>query len=176
MCGENRIARSRKLNSVGTPPRVWGKLSHLFHVVDCQRNTPTCVGKTVSQYALTSGSTEHPHVCGENTFHEWMNNKPEGTPPRVWGKQHSRLNFILHERNTPTCVGKTSSHDIAPQSNKEHPHVCGENVCWMLCTTSIKGTPPRVWGKHSIRACHGHQIRNTPTCVGKTITRVSLKH
>mgnify|MGYP000481935632 CR=1 FL=1 len=52
---------------IGTPPRVWGKLSTRFTLDKKTRYTPTRVGKTVfSSFTLLV------------LF---------GTPPRVWGKR-----------------------------------------------------------------------------------------
>ena len=96
-----------------------------------------------------------------------------GSPPRVWGKH-----FAAHSREqcfrfTPTCVGKTSSKKVTPVPSPVHPHVCGENSRARWNKGSILGSPPRVWGKHMLGV---HRIVCdwfTPTCVGKTLSKLT---
>ena len=51
------------------------------------RNTPTCVGKTLSARNARKPPQKHPHMRGED--------------------QNVRFFLIALGRNTPTCVGKT---------------------------------------------------------------------
>ena len=46
VCGENIQSQNQKQNHIGTPPRVWGKLSGGEPLLFEGRYTPTCVGKT----------------------------------------------------------------------------------------------------------------------------------
>ncbi len=51
---------------IGTPPRVWGKLTGIL--------------------ILNAHKEVHPHVCGENLTIPDSGQRVGGTPPRVWGK------------------------------------------------------------------------------------------
>ena len=93
----------------------------------CKRNTPTCVGKTAAQKAISESRKKHPHVRGEDplTIHR-IGDGPE-TPPRAWGRHTIPRGPRTSGRNTPTCVGKTSLHLASPGNGQKHPHVRGED-------------------------------------------------
>ena len=54
------------------------------------------------------------------------------------------------------------------QVHPVHPHVCGENVAGSYSVRSVRGSPPRVWGKQDATEELDKIRRFTPTCVGKT--------
>ena len=58
------LKRSRRSE---TPPRAWGRHPLYGMAMFRDRNTPTCVGKTVQDEALTFWIRKHPHVRGEDT-------------------------------------------------------------------------------------------------------------
>ena len=72
-------------------------------------NTPTCVGKTPSPAAMQWLAEKHPHVCGEDIIGHDCDRYLWETPPRVWGRLTAETPFHKWNRNTPTCVGKTTS-------------------------------------------------------------------
>ena len=74
----------------------------------------------------------------------------------------------LHNRNTPTCVGKTSSSLKLYPPTQKHPHVRGEDVRLGIGKHGVPETPPRAWGRLSAVVALIAFVRNTPTCVGKT--------
>jgi len=90
------------------------------------------------------------------------------TPPRVWGRRPAPWVTTNGCRNTPTCVGKTPRRHLLIVENEKHPHVCGEDFFASLCLLRTRETPPRVWGRPSYSRWQYGQVRNTPTCVGKT--------
>ncbi len=118
-----------RIASPGSPPRVWGKRDYCGHSVLLLRFTPTCVGKTfcpVSCCKPSVGSpprvwgkrrttrlptrlgSVHPHVCGENPFHQSACSAFLRFTPTCVGKTHPiKLGLLNHDRFTPTCVGKT---------------------------------------------------------------------
>ncbi len=74
----------------------------------------------------------------------------------------------LKWRNTPTCVGRTSSTASSSRAVRKHPHVRGEDRrCAYRCGMDVE-TPPRAWGGLQRRHRHDAAGRNTPTCVGRT--------
>ncbi len=50
-----------------------------------------------------------------------------------------------------------------------HPHACGENFSGGARIRPPKGSPPRLWGKQSLRVSPLPTHRFTPTPVGKTL-------
>ena len=126
MCGEKIMARGLRPCRPQSPPRVWGKDQLILVLLACTLITPTCVGKRSHSLPYASGSSNHPHVCGEKMRGMCMRGTPMGSPPRVWGKD-KQISRILHLiRITPTCVGKRILGYDRLRGVQDHPHVCGE--------------------------------------------------
>ena len=53
--------------------------------------------------------------------------------------------------------------------NQKHPHVRGEDTIRAASLYLRRETPPRAWGRHVHSCAFIPLVRNTPTCVGKTI-------
>ena len=73
------------------------------------------------------------------------------TPPRAWGKQTFHSVHPMHERNTPTGVGKTPWIGKTDFWTGKHPHGRGENIVSPVPFGTDWETPPRAWGKRSRR-------------------------
>ena len=154
--------------SLGSPPRVRGKLKQatLFRMAD--RITPACAGKTDPRKNRLWGAEDHPRVCGENTRHWGCPVKSPGSPPRVRGKLASYIDYIAKTRITPACAGKTHRHCQKTAHIQDHPRVCGENLKRAVAIRECAGSPPRVRGKPSCATCIESSPRITPACAGKT--------
>ncbi len=156
-------------NGVETPPRAWGRLEWFVSNTVHKRNTPTCVGKTKRVFYTTLPHQKHPHVRGEDGL-SYRNRLIEAeTPPRAWGRLTTHSIRQQKPRNTPTCVGKTSKVGKWYIVAKKHPHVRGEDVLRLSCTVFGWETPPRAWGRRFADSVLHNWLRNTPTCVGKTV-------
>ena len=107
-------------------------------------------------------------MCGENCILKVKKPNGEGSPPRVRGKLVEGANVDTENRITPACAGKTSPVIIFPNCARDHPRVCGENCCQILCGTAAAGSPPRVRGKPTCRRTLSTSARITPACAGKT--------
>ena len=131
-----------------TPPRAWGR--HRHGLEDCrrERNTPTCVGKTVVACRGLDIHRKHPHVRGEDN--RIMNDLgvTRETPPRAWGRQPALDEDAAKRRNTPTCVGKTPTSAGRRCRCRKHPHVRGEDGLEHAIDCFVEETPPRAWGRH----------------------------
>ena len=66
-CGENNFTLMFKLNILGSPPQVRGKLTMRTSGDDFTRITPAGAGKTTSSISNSSGISDHPRRCGENS-------------------------------------------------------------------------------------------------------------
>ncbi len=110
-----------------TPPPAWGRPFQYLGERPVFRNTPTCVGKT--QLSIDDGVQirKHPHLRGEDyPSLNSLTSQPE-TPPPAWGRHTVRPLFRIKWRNTPTCVGKTSSLKYPVKIPRKHPHLRGED-------------------------------------------------
>ncbi len=132
------------------------------------RITPTCVGKTQPCAMQGVYHPDHPHVCGEDGLRRDVGISFGGSPPRVWGRLEVPFKNTVVTRITPTCVGKTGQTPSSSTSTQDHPHVCGEDIYYAVVCGSIRGSPPRVWGRRGRSRLVASMARITPTCVGKT--------
>ncbi len=162
-CGEWRISCKE------TPPRAWGRPSTPTQTDLAWRNTPTCVGKTYRLFHQQLAIEKHPHVRGEddNPFPRVILNRE--TPPRAWGRPIFFARMPDPLRNTPTCVGKTAARIARVHQLGKHPHVRGEDIYKRSQRGISRETPPRAWGRHTRKKKKFDTLRNTPTCVGKTL-------
>ena len=167
-CGENRVSGQAFAQVLGSPPRVWGKRKRNPDITQRLRFTPTRVGKTQTPATLLDAPSVHPHACGENRRR--LSHRPArcGSPPRVWGKRQPERDDDRHRGFTPTRVGKTCRLQGSGTLIAVHPHACGENQNIAIGPGDEVGSPPRVWGKHTLCAPHRECFRFTPTRVGKT--------
>ena len=151
-----------------TPPRAWGRRTDVKCRVGCCRNTPPCVGKTPASKASATVRRKHPHVCGEDPPGFTWQSYAEETPPRAWGRQAAMGGTPFSHRNTPTCVGKTRRKGGFERLLGKHPHVRGEDEARREDGEVRTETPPRAWGRQPPHHSGRLEVRNTPTCVGKT--------
>ncbi len=75
------------------------------------------------------------------------------------------------KRNTPTGVGKTPDHAVRLSSRWKHPHGRGEDQFTAWKKLEAVETPPRAWGRLGTACRQSVKERNTPTGVGKTLSR-----
>ena len=128
VCGENQDMYDHRQLMQGSPPRVRGK--RLFYRAVSERRgiTPACAGKTVVVRLVTA--------------------RERGSPPRVRGKRRPRGRARGLFGITPACAGKTNIRRSGRACKRDHPRVCGENVFPALPAPVVRGSPPRVRGKH----------------------------
>ena len=169
--GEDRLWEQAGAVRRETPPRAWGRQSRIIPGYIRLRNTPTGVGKTSPGVHVSISTGKHPHGRGEDACQAAGEFEVEETPPRAWGRLSTRSLGIDFLRNTPTGVGKTFLLSKSLIANEKHPHGRGEdNTFFRRYPVQIE-TPPRAWGRHQSNRAAGGRRRNTPTGVGKTITK-----
>ena len=93
--------------SLGSPPRMRGKLGEWEQRKPIYRITPAYAGKTISVSPFAPAATDHPRVCGENAITAEDNNIKMGSPPRMRGKRISHNIYRITIRITPAYAGKT---------------------------------------------------------------------
>ena len=166
---DNRSAGGRPAN-LETPPRAWGRPTRCSSRVMSERNTPTCVGKTLMSNSNGLRLKKHPHVRGEDAKTNPQPLRRLETPPRAWGRRYCSRAASNARGNTPTCVGKTLLSPLSRHRHWKHPHVRGDDVSTIPRSTNAVETPPRAWGRPSSSLPSIRHCGNTPTCVGKTPT------
>ena len=72
---------------------------------------------------------------------------------------------IYYEVTFTAATANTSKFDRV----RKHPHVRGEDHSRNTARSFRSETPPRAWGRPVRGIAHRQPLRNTPTCVGKTI-------
>ena len=107
LCGEHWPAGLRVGRVPGSPPPVWGTQGNVGGDIWSGGITPTCVGNTHLWLFLTSGTEDHPHLCGEHSRIFANSQNTRGSPPPVWGTRFAGRDGVTIDRITPTCVGNT---------------------------------------------------------------------
>ena len=91
------------------------------------------------------------------------------TPPHAWGRLSGIRTIRGEDRNSPTCVGKTTAASGLWGSAQKHPHMRGEDNTSNALLSSLRETPPHAWGRLNHAHTELSHGGNTPTCVGKTL-------
>ena len=167
-CGENRCRIQPPPLSLGSPPRMRGKLHPRLTVSEPTGITPAHAGKTSRLHTSLPTRRDHPRACGENAIMSAVCVQSTGSSPRVRGKLQPVPCSELRVGITPACAGKTAARrDLLP-SSRDHPRVCGENLGESYEEFVEKGSPPRVRGKHARYRAPDCPCGITPACAGKT--------
>ena len=109
VCGENQVRRATDAASVGSSPRVRGKLRWAASALSRCGLIPACAGKTCPPPILGIALTAHPRVCGENFFEAVSTCWKRGSSPRVRGKRFHDVNAFWVSGLIPACAGKTQT-------------------------------------------------------------------
>ena len=106
VCGEKIRAIFKMAFSLGSPPRMRGKVKKT--VLDLSRLgiTPAYAGKSASLNVLTLVFRDHPRVCGEKHFCKNFWPRSGGSPPRMRGKVYGPPGSGKSTRITPAYAGK----------------------------------------------------------------------
>ena len=107
VCGEKYPKPTWKQNSLGSPPRVRGKVTDNLFLTANNRITPACAGKSIKLNPINVRSKDHPRVCGEKFWQIVIFCPVTGSPPRVRGKERICRRIRLRYRITPACAGKS---------------------------------------------------------------------
>ena len=115
--------------------------------------TPAYAGKSQKPEHDRADTGDHPRVCGEKARTLIVQDEPQGSPPRMRGKESDEIVLLALV--------------------EDHPRVCGEKSGGAPSNWAHRGSPPRMRGKGSHFSntgfCHGI----TPAYAGKS-TRGNL--
>ena len=167
-CGANRHVVKRRPQSVGSSPRMRGKLLLCFRVPSLVRIIPAHAGQTPPSGLATSGTPDHPRACGANAKVASSKFGTFGSSPRMRGKPIMGACYPITRRIIPAHAGQTSS--LLPLSflSTDHPRACGANYALDMEIPSGSGSSPRMRGKLSRGHCHSHALRIIPAHAGQT--------
>ena len=110
VCGEKPRLRAASPAQQGSPPRMRGKAGSHTDANNGARITPAYAGKSLTILQLTTGSRDHPRVCGEKTPVRIFCAMRRGSPPRMRGKVEGIRTGVQGQGITPAYAGK-SVHD-----------------------------------------------------------------
>mgnify|MGYP003217772036 CR=1 FL=1 len=107
---------------------MWGKGFAWKSLFMTAGITPTHVGKSIKNIGGMKPPEDHPHPCGEKLTKLQNVVTDKGSPPPMWGKVlfYSSTNSFFGI--TPTHVGKSVYWYSRSNTDKDHPHPCGEKL------------------------------------------------
>ena len=114
--------------AIGSPPRMRGKVAAAVPALFLRGITPACAGKSEKQVPFLPPYQDHPRVCGEKARTLIVQDEPQGSPPRMRGKEVKALLHFNWVGITPACAGKSSPGSAAGCHARDHPRVCGEKA------------------------------------------------
>ncbi len=151
-------------------PHLRGEDHSNFHPSNQRSETPPPAwGRPINPPAPFLQPWKHPHLRGEDAPENIGQVNGQETPPPAWGRPRRGQHDLFVKRNTPTCVGKTRLKVETTRHFQKHPHLRGEDCrATPSCQVQIE-TPPPAWGRRNMPTARQTFMRNTPTCVGKTV-------
>ena len=169
VCGEQIQFAKGRTYPAGSSPRVRGTVVLQYNDGERERFIPACAGNSGFNIDMTSASTVHPRVCGEQRRASNTKSTPAGSSPRVRGTD---LEFRLIERPRrfiPACAGNSRSPRFSRQKTAVHPRVCGEQSISARLRRLANGSSPRVRGTALMEAGTPRIWRFIPACAGNSI-------
>ena len=153
-CGERHGPRKKGLHSIGSPPRMRGKVFGYMRDGMGIRITPAHAGKGFKWHDLDTDE--------------------DGSPPRMRGKAREALYRGDKNRITPAHAGKGGSIFFDSSELKDHPRACGERDFMEEQTLDELGSPPRMRGKGRTNHRQRAEKRITPAHAGKGVPQALI--
>ena len=126
VCGEKYLSDRRRSKSMGSPPRMRGKVCTLIAFGEPLRITPAYAGKSLTCWKKSHGIWDHPRVCGEKVANSKADGSVNGSPPRMRGKDPCPTDTVPQLGITPAYAGKSVRLCWLRCYSRDHPRVCGE--------------------------------------------------
>ena len=167
VCGEKPVQRPSHGVVRGSPPRMRGKVSAVDVGKLMPGITPAYAGKSRWQKFRCHHLWDHPRVCGEKNIVRKASFDPQGSPPRMRGKDAEPDAECNSDGITPAYAGKRQSSWPNISRRVDHPRVCGEKAVLPHNDMDCKGSPPRMRGKAAFAVAVSVAPRITPAYAGK---------
>ena len=160
--------------SVGSSPRMRGKLRHAGGLPASERIIPAHAGQTTIFSFNSARWSDHPRACGANGVWGVFNIRGHGSSPRMRGKLFHNCSVLCFVRIIPAHAGQTMVAGRHSTPSTDHPRACGANAWRRDCRRAIYGSSPRMRGKPEHRhPGHGHR-RIIPAHAGQTTTVLTV--
>ena len=165
--GEESVSAEDRINSIGSPPCVRGRVRIRCDAIRGQRFTPVRTGKRTPAVGSTHRAAVHPRAYGEESWYSRSIVQPAGSPPCVRGRDPGRLGRWRRCRFTPVRTGKRNATLAVDVENTVHPRAYGEELQVCVNVRSSVGSPPCVRGRGWVRMLLLQGRRFTPVRTGK---------
>ena len=126
VCGEKNEAKRIIMVSVGSSPRVRGKVAPRHGHRGAFGIIPACAGKSHCPFLSALTGRDHPRVCGEKRDERPITLQVMGSSPRVRGKAAPQDARKWKRGIIPACAGKSCNLSVTLLKTWDHPRVCGE--------------------------------------------------
>ena len=126
-CGANVTHTHNILDTVGSSPRMRGKLNAQTATSVYTRIIPAHAGQTTSLFSSRKRVTDHPRACGANGVTSGAATVLNGSSPRMRGKRKLAGAYTEKRRIIPAHAGQTMGHRTGQQQLPDHPRACGAN-------------------------------------------------
>ena len=135
-----------------------------------KRIIPACAGTTRFLVLFRNVFSDHPRVCGYNSFNLSNTSCDSGSSPRVRVQHDTRYMYDVIPGIIPACAGTTAKLNGIKNPRRDHPRVCGYNIRNLELQPRFLGSSPRVrvqliCDKSVILICG-----IIPACAGTTLT------
>ena len=74
-------------------------------------------------------------MCGEHNDYPLHIDVVSGSSPHVRGAPNNIPASILKPGIIPACAGSTDLIDLNLAAHRDHPRMCGEHMCKVMCVT-----------------------------------------
>ena len=108
VCGEKDAFYPVMLSGSGSPPRMRGKAGHHCRRYRHSGITPAYAGKRSLYAGMRTWKRDHPRVCGEKGVSGSVVGQPQGSPPRMRGKECHPRQVAAVQGITPAYAGKSN--------------------------------------------------------------------
>ena len=127
-CGEKVMSSDPTFPSLGSPPRMRGKVLSKNLEWLRTRITPAHAGKSWPSSLAAASAWDHPRACGEKMDATQQITSNAGSPPRMRGKVSHPESCSGRLGITPAHAGKSSFSKSLSRSDRDHPRACGEKT------------------------------------------------
>ena len=145
-----------------------GKHGRGFRCPMLGRIIPAHAGQTLSPSCHRRFQPDHPRACGANRTAVSTIPPPNGSSPRMRGKQLLCGSRISALRIIPAHAGQTHGLLRRIQTATDHPRACGANCCCSHSSRRSSGSSPRMRGKRRDALHTAIRYRIIPAHAGQT--------
>ncbi|KFI72988.1 hypothetical protein BMIN_0701 [Bifidobacterium minimum] len=114
-------------------------------------------------------ASDHPRECGANGLAWRVLDAQFGSSPRVRGKRFFFYGMSDIARIIPASAGQTHVRRVSGQNQSDHPRECGANHRLLPFMSFLRGSSPRVRGKHVLGVALVGCVRIIPASAGQTL-------